>query len=37
MGEKGNEMIGLMLHTRVARLVWKLVHEVSTKFVKEVE
>ena len=37
MGKRGDEMIGSILHTRMAQLLWKLVHEVSTKFVKEVE
>ncbi len=37
MGVRGDEMVGLMLRTRVALLLWRIIHQVSTKFVEEVE
>ena len=37
MGKRGDEMIGSMLHTRIAQLLWRLIHAVSTKFFMEAE
>lgn len=37
MGERRDEMIGKILHTRAAQVIWRILHEVSLKFVKEVE
>ena len=37
MGKRYDEMIGKILRTRTAQLIWRLVHAVSLKFVKEVK
>ena len=37
MGRRGDEMIGSILHTRMAQLLWRLIHAVSTKFFMEAE
>ena len=37
MGVRGDEMIGTVLHTRTAQFLWRILHAVFTKFVKEVE
>ena len=37
MGKRRDEMIGSILHTRMAQLLWRLIHAVSTKFFTEAE
>lgn len=37
MGKRYDEMIGKILRTRTLQLIWRLVHAVSLKFIKEAE